>query len=97
VPGSPGCDELIATGAEAIDDDGALLERLAGRSPATPDVPAALAAVVGALKTGAAAPGELARRMGTTLPATLALLAEAELVGWARRLPGGKFEVLRAN
>jgi predicted Rossmann fold nucleotide-binding protein DprA/Smf involved in DNA uptake len=36
-------------------------------------------------------------RMGATLPEVLAGLAEAELSGWARRLPGGRFEVLRAN
>jgi DNA processing protein len=97
MPGSPGCDELLATGAEALDDAAALLDRLAGRSPAAVAVPAALEPLVGALRAGAATPGELARRMATTLPATLAALAEAELAGWARRLPGGKFEVLRAN
>jgi DNA processing protein len=98
VPGSAGCDALLATGAaQAIEDEQDLVARLAGRAPAAVEVPAGLARVVEALRAGAAAPGELAGRMKTTLPATLAALAEAELAGWARRLPGGKFEVLRAN
>jgi DNA processing protein len=98
VPGSAGCDELLASrAAEPIDDAPGLLERLAGRVPAVPAVPTAFAALVEALRAGAAAPSALAARLGTTLPATLAVLAEAELAGWARRLPGGKFEVLRAN
>jgi DNA processing protein len=45
---------------------------------------------------GAAAPIDLALRVGATLPEALAGLAEAELSGWARRLPE-RFEVLRAN
>jgi DNA processing protein len=98
VPGSAGCDALLASGAALeIEDERALRERLAGRAPAAASVPTALAALVAALRVGAAAPGELAGRLGTSLPATLAILAEAELAGWARRLPGGKFEVLRAN
>jgi DNA processing protein len=98
VPGSAGCDALLATGAAlAIDDERALFDRLAGRAPAAVAVPPSLSQIVGALRAGAAVPAELAGRMKTTLPATLAALAEAELAGWARRLPGGKFEVLRAN
>jgi DNA processing protein len=98
VPGSAGCDELLASGAAlAIDDEGALLARLAGMVPDPPAVPAALAPLVAALRAGAAAPIDLALRMGATLPEVLAGLAEAELSGWARRLPGGRFEVLRAN
>jgi DNA processing protein len=98
VPGSAGCDELVATGAAlALDDARALPERLAGVAPAAPEVPAALAPLVRALRAGAAAPIDLALRMGATLPEVLAGLAEAELCGWARRLPGGRFEVLRAN
>ncbi len=98
VPGSAGCDQLLASGvALEIGDERALGDRLAGRAPAVAEVPATLVALVAALREGAAAPGELARRLRTSLPATLAVLAEAELAGWARRLPGGKFEVLRAN
>jgi DNA processing protein len=98
VPGSAGCDDLIAVGAaSAVDDARALLDRLAGETPAEAAVPAALAPLVSALRGGAAAPIDLALRLGVTLPVVLAGLAEAELSGWARRLPGGRFEVLRAN
>ena len=98
VPGSAGCDDLVASGAaEPVDDARALLDRLAGVVPATPPIPESLAPLVGALRAGAAAPIDLALRMGATLPEVLAGLAEAELCGWARRLPGGRFEVLRAN
>jgi DNA processing protein len=98
VPGSAGCDELVASGAAlAVDDERGLTDALAGRTPEAPPVPAALAPLVAALRAGAAAPIDLALRMGATLPEVLAGLAEAELSGWARRLPGGRFEVLRAN
>ncbi len=98
VPGSAGCDELVASGAAlSIEDERALLDRLAGVAPVAPAVPTALAPLVGALRAGASAPIDLALRMGVTLPEVLAGLAEAELSGWARRLPGGRFEVLRAN
>ncbi|HVU51817.1 MAG TPA: DNA-processing protein DprA [Polyangia bacterium] len=98
VPGSAGCDELVATGAAlALEGADALVERLAGVEAPPPEVPAALAPLVRALRAGAAAPIDLALRMGATLPEVLAGLAEAELSGWARRLPGGRFEVLRAN
>jgi DNA processing protein len=98
VPGSAGCDELLASGAAvALEDEGALADRLAGGVPEAPAVPASLAPLVAALRAGVAAPIDLALRMGATLPEVLAGLAEAELSGWARRLPGGRFEVLRAN
>jgi DNA processing protein len=98
VPGSAGCDELLAAGAAvALDDERALDDRLAGIVPPAPEAPPALAPLVAALRAGAAAPIDLALRMGATLPEVLAGLAEAELCGWARRLPGGRFEVLRAN
>jgi DNA processing protein len=98
VPGSAGCDELLATGAAtALREDDDLAARLAGAPPRARAVPESLAPLVAALAAGASAPIDLALRLGTTLPAVLATLAEAELLGWARRLPGGKFEVLRAN
>jgi DNA processing protein len=97
-PGSAGCDALIASGAAlALDDERALADRLAGVEPEAPAVPAAMERLVAALRAGAATPMDLALRMGATLPEVLAGLAEAELSGWARRLPGGRFEVLRAN
>jgi len=98
VTGSAGSDALVASGAATpIEDERALLAALAGEAPAKVEPPAALEPLVAALRAGAAAPIDLALRMGATLPAVLAGLAEAELEGWARRLPGGKFEVLRAN
>jgi predicted Rossmann fold nucleotide-binding protein DprA/Smf involved in DNA uptake len=56
-----------------------------------------LAGTPRALQVSVAAPIDLALRMGATMPEVLAGLAEAELSGWARRLLGGRFEVLRAN
>jgi DNA processing protein len=98
VPGSAGCDQLIASGAAIpLEDASVLVARLAGEVPPAPPVPTSLAPLVQALREGAAAPIDLALRMGSTLPAVLAGLAEAELGGWARRLPGGRFEVSRAN
>lgn len=97
VPGSPGCDQLLATGAASELAEGELAALLAGGAPKARPVPEALAPLVSLLAAGAAAPIDLALRLGIPLPAVLATLAEAELLGWARRLPGGKFEVLRAN
>jgi DNA processing protein len=98
MPGSAGCDELLARGdAERLTHEGGLVDRLAGRAVEVETVPEALAPLVSALRAGAASPAELARRLGATLPATLSALAEAELMGWTLLLPGGKFEVLRAN
>jgi DNA processing protein len=97
VPGSAGCDELLASGAASPVEDGELAALLAGQAPRPRPVPVSLAPLVNALAAGASAPIDLALRLGTSLPAVLATLAEAELLGWARRLPGGKFEVLRAN
>jgi len=99
VPGSAGTDALIASGAAiAVEDPGDLLAALAGdfRRP-EPVVPQALAALVAALRAGPAAPAELAARMSVPLPQALGRLVEAELAGWAQRLPGGRFEVPRAS
>jgi DNA processing protein len=98
VPGSAGCDRLLASGAALrLDDAASLAARLSGAASEPVAVPASLEPLLTALRSGAAAPIDLALRMGSTLPAVLASLAEAELGGWARRLPGGRFEVLRAN
>ena len=99
VPGSAGCDELIATARGAARRRRARAPRATrGRGARRrPRCRPALAPLVGALRAGATAPIDLALRMGATLPEVLAALAEAELSGWARRLPGGRFEVLRAN
>jgi DNA processing protein len=98
VPGSAGCDQLIASGAAVrLDDAASLAARLSGEVPEAVAVPAALEPLMIALREGASAPIDLALRMSSTLPGVLASLAEAELGGWVRRLPGGRFEVLRAN
>jgi DNA processing protein len=98
VPGSAGTDALIASGrADAVEDSGALLARLAGAEAPPRPVPAPLASLIEMLREGAAAPPEIAARLGVSLPAALGRLAEAELVGWVRRLPGGRFEVPSAS
>jgi DNA processing protein len=90
VPGSPGTDELIATGAARPISDGEALRRaLAGEAPAARAIPARLAALVAALEAGDARPADIARRLRLPLPNTLALIAEAELDGWICRRPGG--------
>ena len=73
VPGSAGCDELVASGAASpVDDERGLLERLAGLVPATPPIPESLAPLVGALRAERGGPIDLALRMGATLPEVLA-------------------------
>jgi DNA processing protein len=96
VPGSPGTDALVTAGAAPVEAPASLLAQLAGAPPPARQVPPALAGLIAALDAGAAAPAEIARRLGTTVGQVLGQLAEAELAGWARRLPGGRFEVPRA-
>jgi DNA processing protein len=98
VPGSPGTDALIAS-RQAAPVAGAsdVLRVLAGAPVEPARVPSQLAPIVSALDAGAAAPAEVARRLGITLPEVLRQLTDAELSGWVRRLPGGKFEVPRAS
>jgi DNA processing protein len=106
VPGSPGTEALLTSGAaERIDDDAGLAVALSGGPAAPARVPPAfLVPLLGALRGLPArrgAPVELALKLGLSLPDTLALVAEAELDGWIRRVPGGGFasleEVSRAS
>jgi DNA processing protein len=98
VPGSPGTDLLIASGAaRAVEDSVGLLARLAGAEVPERAVPPPLAALVEALRAGVSAPPDIAAHLGVSLPEALGRLAEAELVGWVHRLPGGRFEVPRAS
>jgi len=98
VPGSPGTDMLIASGAAApVEDPEALLSALAGSGAPAAVPPQGLAELVVALRAGPAAPVELAARMAVPLPEALGRLVEAELAGWAHRLPGGRFEVPRVS
>jgi predicted Rossmann fold nucleotide-binding protein DprA/Smf involved in DNA uptake len=90
VAGSPGTDDLIATGiARAVDDAEDLRRALAGEAAAVRVVPARFAALMAELRAGEARPAELARRLGLPLADALGLMAEAELDGWLCRRPGG--------
>jgi DNA processing protein len=90
VPGSPGTDDLIATGAaRAVADAQALAAALAGEPPPVRPVPDRYVPLLAALRGGAQGAAELARRMGLPLADALALAAEAELDGWLCRRPGG--------
>jgi DNA processing protein len=98
VPGSAGTDALVASGAATeVDGPAALLSALAGRAAAARRAPDALASLVEALRAGPASPADVARCLGIAVGEALGRLAEAELAGWARRVPGGKFEVPRAS
>jgi DNA processing protein len=90
VPGSPGTDELIATGAASpVTDADELTSILAGRPPRVRPVPPRFLPLLAALRIGEAGAAELARRLSLPLPETLALIAEAELDGWLCRRLGG--------
>jgi DNA processing protein len=98
VPGSPGTDALIASGRAAPVAGASDVLRILAGAPAEPArVPSDLAPIVAALRAGAAGPAEVARRLGTSLAEALTRLTSAELSGWVRRLPGGKFEVPHAS
>jgi DNA processing protein len=97
VPGSPGTDALIARGASPVEDPSDLVGQLGGAPPAARPVPEALVALVDVLLKGPMPPAELARRLGITLADALGQLGEAELGGWVRRAPGGRFEVPRVS
>jgi DNA processing protein len=90
VPGSPGTDELIATGAaQPIADADALAAILAGEAPPARPIPSRYAPLLAALRDGDAGAAELARRMGLPIAEALALIGEAELDGWLCRRLGG--------
>jgi DNA processing protein len=96
VPGSPGTDGLLASGeARPVAHEADLLRALAGQPAVARVAPPALAPLLAALAAGPAGPAELAARLGMPLPSALALLAEAELDGWIRRGPAGRFASLQ--
>jgi DNA processing protein len=98
VPGSAGTDQLIAAGAaDSVDDGHEILARLAGGPAKVVAVPDGFQALCRALAAGADTPPGLAQKLGRPLPQVLGLLFEAELGGWVRRLPGGRYEVPHAN
>jgi len=100
VPGTPGTDQLVATGkARPVRDGAELLAALAGERRPAASPPPELRRLLEALAGGATAV-EVARRLALPIPAALALLSEAELGGWILRGAGGVFtsiEVTRAN
>jgi DNA processing protein len=90
VPGSPGTDDLIATGAgQPVADAGELGCVLAGAPLPVRPIPARFAPLLDQLRAGEARPAELARRLSLSLADALAVIAEAELDGWLCRRPGG--------
>jgi DNA processing protein len=97
VPGSSGTDGLIASGQAQVVRDAAELARvLAGEAaPAPVAPPPPFEPLIAALDRGDTRAAELARRLTLSLPATLALLAEAELGGWVVRRPGGVYGISR--
>jgi DNA processing protein len=98
-PGTPGTDGLLAGGALPVTSVATLCDALEGRAAEVPvaPLPARYAALLTALGEGADSPGSLARRLGISLPSTMALLTEAELEGWVRRAGGSQYEVLRGH
>jgi DNA processing protein len=90
VPGSPGTDALIATGAaRPVHDVEELRCALAGEVPPERPVPARFASLLAELRGRVVTPAELARHLKLPLGEILALAAEAELDGWICRRPGG--------
>jgi DNA processing protein len=91
VPGSPGTDELLATGAarEVVDAE-TLRRAMADEASPVRAVPPRYSALLAELAAGrAVGPAEIARRLSLPLADTLSLIAEAELDGWLCRRPGG--------
>jgi DNA processing protein len=98
VPGSPGTDDLIATGAaRAVGDEDDLARAIAGEPARVREVPARFAALMAELGSGAWGAADLARRLGLGLAETLAIVAEAELDGWLCRRPGGSLASMIAG
>jgi len=94
-PGSPGCDELIATGAArpALSVE-QLAGELLGHGGAPPAIPSELAALHAALGTAPVAPEALVAHAAQPLPEVLAGLCELELLGRAIRLEDGRYLAL---
>ena len=98
VPGSRGTDWLIGSGAALpVDSAKQILDRLAGRPSQPSEVPAAFSVLIDALGQGPDSPAGIAQRIGQPLSDVLSALSEAELAGWIHRLPGGRYEVPRAQ
>ena len=99
VPGSAGTDGLIregggVAGASADDVERALTGHVVSTAfTLAVEPPPAFAPLLDAIASGADTPASLSRRLGTSLPSVLGLLAEVEMEGWVRRV-GGIYEVI---
>ena len=106
VPGSFGADSLLASGiARPAESAAELLEGLGGTDGGRPrqvserpaEMQDEMEKLMARLSGRVVSPDELASEMGLPLSRTLGMLSEAELAGWVRRGPGGRFEVTRGN
>ena len=94
VPGSAGCDQLLASGlATAAQSGEEVLRLMAGEVVPRRGAPAEMAPLLAVLEDRSDNAVGIAQRLGVSLPAALGVLAEAELSGWVRRLAGGRYEV----
>jgi len=99
VPGSVGTDRLLREGAGVAVASADDIERaLAGQVVSTAftlvaQPSPAFAPLLDAIASGADTPASLCRRLGTSLPSILGMLAEVEMEGWVRRA-GGIYEVI---
>ena len=105
LPGSPGADALVASGLALPVESGAdvsaalagtLVRGAVGLAKAAPETERFLR-VCAALEGRPATGGEVALKLQVPVAEVLAVLCEAELAGWVRRLPGARFEVCRGN
>jgi DNA processing protein len=98
VPGSPGTDAYLRAGLALRATSAAEIEHVlaGGQAPPAnmPPVPGPLSAVLDAISLGSNTPVALGQRLGASLPSILALLAEAELEGFVKRVAGNTYEVI---
>jgi DNA processing protein len=98
VPGSPGTDALLRSGralpVESADEVRAALAGELRPAKVPPSLDGPHASLLSAIELGAKTPGLLCQRLGLTLPALLAQLAEAELDGMVKRTGGDTYEVI---
>jgi DNA processing protein len=96
LPGSSGTDAMLREGtAKPLSMAADSLETLLGSmSPSGPRVKGPLAVLIAALAEGKNSPVELVARLKQPLSSILALLSEAELEGFVRRVGGNYYEVM---
>lgn len=97
LPGSPGTDALLRERkAQPLSTTAESVETLCGSAfPPVPTLEGPMGALVSALAEGMNSPVELVARFRQPLPSILALLSEAELEGFVRRVGGSYYEVMR--